>query len=197
MGNSDGIELYHSKVPGDIRLSGVPVRMVGIRPTGAMVKKVDGRGNVTLSLWIYEYSIDIVSDEYLEPDEADTWQELYIMEDRAVYRGQLLSYDPVIKVGIFYAQLKRDMEKGEGMGVNECGRRGCPEIMCDTLIETRENEYYICDSCYRELTEDMESLPGELTEEEVLTLIDDFMGTETPGKKVNPLDYLKEVTTRY
>lgn len=61
------------------------------------------------------------------------------------------------------------------MGVMECDRRGCPEIMCRRLI--LEGSMYICDGCYAELQRARESWPKAMTAVEVWDAIKKFMVT--------------------
>lgn len=80
------------------------------------------------------------------------------------------------------------------MGVNACDRVGCNHIMCDTLVKTKKREYYVCESCYSELSTVLCNL-GESTDKNIMRIIDDFMATEPSGEVVgDPLEFLKTIT---
>ena len=61
------------------------------------------------------------------------------------------------------------------MSVLQCDRYGCDNIMCDKTI--MENEYYICDDCYKELMDISEKIMyrENLTMQQIKKFIFDFM----------------------
>jgi hypothetical protein len=58
------------------------------------------------------------------------------------------------------------------MGVKECGRAGCENIMCDRLID---GHTYLCSDCWSELLRVKETWPKEMMGGEVRKRIDEFL----------------------
>ena len=86
------------------------------------------------------------------------------------------------------------------MGIMECNRKDCERILCDTLISTRDREYYICQDCEMELTIYLEKMrDSEMTRNKVFELIDEFMRTPVGTKLdiiVDPIKVLNDITEK-
>lgn len=78
------------------------------------------------------------------------------------------------------------------MGVNECDRRGCENIMCDRLIVN--NNYYICDDCWKELVALKNTWPRIMPKNEVLKKIEEFMSSTCSTIPTNTRDAFYEIT---
>ena len=83
------------------------------------------------------------------------------------------------------------------MGVMECDRHDCQNIMCKRTIDGTEC-YYICDECFEELKIYLAiTFQEEAEKGEVLKAIDEFMETKprTMSKEMgSPLSFLDELT---
>jgi len=69
------------------------------------------------------------------------------------------------------------------MGVLECGRIKCENIMCHKLI--LGHKMYICDECWQELLLYKQTWPNEMTVRNVRTRIEEFMDEHPPGTFVS------------
>lgn len=68
------------------------------------------------------------------------------------------------------------------MGVMQCSRSGCDEIMCDRLINGRN---YICNTCFTELVDwKREHWPDTMTIVELTERIQNFLSTEKGSHRV-------------
>lgn len=68
------------------------------------------------------------------------------------------------------------------MGVMACDRRGCENVMCGRMIDTK-SQYYICDDCWSELLEFKHDWPEEMSRADMFSRIDSFMNS-VPGTSI-------------
>jgi len=61
------------------------------------------------------------------------------------------------------------------MGVMECERKGCEQILCRRMVCDNR---YICESCYEDLLEYKKTWPSTMTKDKVRQLIVAFMESE-------------------
>ena len=75
------------------------------------------------------------------------------------------------------------------MGVMECNRNGCRNIMCERLFDNRR---YICEECWRELLEHRKSWPASMQRSDVKGIIERFLetdvGTHSPPLTADEVD---------
>lgn len=79
------------------------------------------------------------------------------------------------------------------MGVMECRRAGCDQIMCDVLLFSK---YYICDYCYADLLETKKTWDG-VAVRDVSDLVMKFLDTKKsvsgrPHLSTDPEDVERE-----
>ncbi len=74
------------------------------------------------------------------------------------------------------------------MGVMECSRNGCEEILCSSMFEGR----YICHSCLKDLQKLRDSIPPNTTYGEIQKMLKEFWDSNKIPSEIceDPVAYI-------